>query len=525
MRTLALTLLISSIAAAALPGPAAARKDQRSIIQDDARVLAGSTRDATLDEMKALGVETVKISIFWRDLASDRPANPEDPGAYPAAKWSAYDAAVQAAAARGLEVFLNGAGPAPDWAVSQKSDPAGVYRPNAAEFGRFAKAVGVRYSGSYSPPGSGGGGGSPPPPSCPPKPLPCPAPPMGSAFRAFAADDGAPAAAAAAGPLPAVRLWSVWNEPNLPRFLLPQRSSTRSHFPVSPHLYRGLYLAARDGLAGSGHPGDVILMGELLPVGKSAKTPRSSLRPLEFLREVACVDSRYRAFKGGAAKERGCSGFKALPLSGLAHHPYTLAGGPTTHPPNRDDASIATLSRLTKALDRLKARKRLAVRGRVPLWLTEFGVQTDPPDFLFGAPIGKVPSYLGLSERIAFVNPRVMSYSQYPLVDDRTNRGFQSGLRFSSGKAKPAIYTEYRLPIYVTRIGGGVSFFGGVRAAESGTVVLEARTGSRAQFTRIATAKLGARGYFLRRVRVGRAQKKQFRFSFGKSKSIVVTAH
>src|SRR4051812_16163316 len=162
------TLICCLAVLAVLPTYASARKDQLSIIQDDAHVLAGNSREATLDEMKGLGADVVKISIFWRDVAAAKPSNGADPAAYPAAKWATYDAAVQSIQARGMQVFVQITGPAPDWAAAGKSTPAGVYRPNAAEFGKFAQAVGTRYSGSYTPPG-----GSPPPggggPSCPPK--------------------------------------------------------------------------------------------------------------------------------------------------------------------------------------------------------------------------------------------------------------------------------------------------------------------------------------------------------------------
>jgi hypothetical protein len=474
-RRLPVVLILCLVAIAALPTYASARSTQLSIIQDDAKVIASgdATRNATLDEMRSLGADVIKISVSWRDLANGgKPSNPADPNAYPAAKWAPYDAAVQGAAARSLGVFLNISGPAPDWAVSKRSTPAGAYRPNAAEFGRFAKAVGTRYSG--------------------------------------------------------VKLWSVWNEPNLPVFLLPQRSSTKSHYPVSPTLYRNLYRAAYNGLAASGHGKDTILLGELLPVGKSSHTTRSSIRPLEFLRELACVDRHYHAFRGAAAKERGCKGFKALPLSGIAYHPYALSGGPTKRPPSKDDATIGTLSRVTKVVDRLRARHRLAGPAHPPLWLTEFGVQTDPPDYLFGAPIKRVPTYLGMAERIAMRNRRVYSYSQYPLNDDRTTSGFQSGLRFYSGKAKPGIYQEYKLPIFVRRSGSsGVDFWGGVRSADNGgTVTLFSRKGSKGNFSVLKkSVKLNSRGYFEVRVHASSASKRQFKFGFGKQRSIIVTAH
>jgi hypothetical protein len=139
-----------------------------------------------------------------------------------------------------------------------------------------------------------------------------------------------------------------------------------------------------------------------------------------------------------------------------------------------------------------------------------------------------VPTYLGMSERIAEHNRRVYSYSQYPLVDDRTTSGFQSGLRFTNGNAKPGIYQEYKLPIFVRRTGSSsVSFWGGVRAADNGgAVTLFSRKGSKGRFTVLKkSVKLNKRGYFEVRVRASSASKRQYKFGFGKARSIIVSAH
>src|SRR5215212_10000219 len=168
-----LTLFLALFAA--LATGASARSTQLSVIQDDAKVIASGdeVRGATLDEMRGLGADVVKISISWRALAgSGKPSNPDDPNAYPAAKWAPYDAAIQGAVARGLGVFLNVNGSAPDWAAKGTS---GTTRPNAGEFGHFAVAVGTRYSGTFAPaggttpaPAPGGGGGAPQPCIVPP---------------------------------------------------------------------------------------------------------------------------------------------------------------------------------------------------------------------------------------------------------------------------------------------------------------------------------------------------------------------
>ena len=469
--------LTAAILAAATAAPAAASPLQRSIMQDDARVVhsGASVRDATLDEMVALGVDTVKVTVPWRALAPggrSRPSgfNPGDPAAYPG--FSPYDGAVAAATRRGLEVFLQVSGPAPDWAARGRSDPAGAARPDPGQFWAFARAVGTRYSGGYR-------------------------------------------------GLPRVSLWSVWNEPNLPRFLLPQRSAGRSRAPVSPHLYRRLYLAAHAGLSASGHASDRILLGELLPIGRNPTSSSSSLRPLEFLREVACVDRRFRAYRGRAARLRGCVGFRRLPAGGIAHHPYTPPAGPRIRPQNADDVTIGVLGRLVRTMDRLGRAGRLP-RG-MELFITEFGYQTDPPD-RFAAPLRRVPAFLAESEYLAFRSPRVASYSQYPLVDDPLRGqglarfgGFQSGLRFAGGRAKAAVYAAYRRPFFVRALGGSrVEVFGGVRTADGSTTpaVIEARRGSGA-FRSVGTARLGPRGYFRRVVRVTGADRLSFRFRFG----------
>src|SRR3954464_70494 len=103
-RRLPAVLILCLAALAALPTSASARKTQLSVIQDDAKVIASGEgpRNQTLDEMRGLGADVVKITISWRELAADKPSNPEDPNGYPAAKWAPYDAAIQGAIQRGL---------------------------------------------------------------------------------------------------------------------------------------------------------------------------------------------------------------------------------------------------------------------------------------------------------------------------------------------------------------------------------------------------------------------------------------
>lgn len=515
--TRARVIVAAMAACCALLAPgAAASPTQVSILQDDGQIINSGpgTRDARLDEFAALGVEVVKIGVEWRDVAprgSSKPAGFDgaDPAAYGGEAWAPYDAAIAGAKARGMEVLLTVSGPAPDWAVAGRSEPVqGVLRPDPGEFGAFVRAAGTRYSGSYNDATS-----SPSPPGGEPGQIPgLPFPP-----RVGAAGEGPQAGAAQAGEaLPRVSLWSVWNEPNLPRFLLPQRDSRGR--PVSPHLYRHLYLAAHEALSASGHGDDTILVGELLPVGKAGRSERSSVRPLEFVRELACVDSRLRSYRGSAARRRDCDDYRALPGTGVAVHPYTSGtfGPPSGRPRHRDDLMIGSLSRLTSLLDRLGSRRRLAVGRRMPVWITEFGFQTEPPE-RFGARLADMPRYMGESEYIAYRNPRVRSFSQYPLLDDSDGAGFQSGLRFSDGRAKPKVYRAFELPLFARRVSRSrVELFGGVRAANGGRITIEARRPG-GRFRRIGTARLNSRGYF--RITVSASGTREFRTVAGGKRS------
>jgi hypothetical protein len=467
----ALTLAVLALLAALAPAaPASASATQPTILQDDPQLVYGgdARRDKRLDELKSLGVEIVKARASWRALAPGGKKKPKgfdgsNPASYKASQWAPFDALVRGATARGLRVMFQLGGTAPDWASGRTA----VDLPNVAEFRKFVQALGTRYSGSYN-------GG-------------------------LAVVDPI---------LPRVSLYTVWNEPNLVGWLSPQFSGG---VPQSPRIYRGLLNAAAAGLSASGHGSDQLLLGELLPFSRSTRSSTKKIRPLAFLRELACLDSRYRAFKGKAAKRRGCTGFKALPGTGLAYHPYTLAGGPNVATPHRDDASIGQLGRVTKALDRLRSKGRLR-KSRMPIWLTEFGFQSDPPD-PFASPIGKIPGFMGQSEFIAFKNGRVVSYSQYPLVDDAGRRdGFQSGLRFHSGKAKPGVFLAFQRPFYARKVGSRVELFGGVRSASGGTVQLQTRAGKKGKWKSLGSATLGSRGYFDKRVKVTAVSKRYFRF-------------
>ena len=268
-----------------------------------------------------------------------------------------------------------------------------------------------------------------------------------------------------------VSTYSIWNEPNHPAFLLPQFNANGT--PASPRIYRGLYQAGYAGLQAAGIAKPNVLFGETAPTGYDRVNVRKlgalhDVAPLLFMREALCLNSHY-------VKSRSCG---ALQMAGYAHHAYTIAVAPTYRTPGADNVTIGTLSRLSRALD-LAARAH-AIPAHLPIYLTEFGVQSLPNRQL-GVPASVQAERDAWAEQIAWSNPRVAAFSQYLLRDDATGGapgasvhggtvGFQTGLEYANGALKP-LYYGWPLPLSVSRRGGRFSLWGLVRPAGGATSV------------------------------------------------------
>jgi hypothetical protein len=247
-----------------------------------------------------------------------------------------------------------------------------------------------------------------------------------------------------------VKLYSIWNEPNQPGFLRPQYTGRHLRHLASPALYRRLFLAGYRGLRTSGRfHGMKVLMGETSAVGVPSQHVPA---PLTFLRGVFCLNSHYK-------RVRHCG---RVPADGWAQHPYDNSHGPFGDPP-RDDVTMNTMGRLVTALNRSAAAG--AVRRHLPVYVTEFGVQTKPNPYV-GVSYARQAEFDAIAEEYAWNNPRIVSFSQYLLRDDhpigRRVVGFQSGLENYRGHHKPS-YNGFRLPLTVTRTRNGVRFWGLVR--------------------------------------------------------------
>jgi hypothetical protein len=85
---------------------------------------------------------------------------------------------------------------------------------------------------------------------------------------------------------------------------------------------------------------------------------------------------------------------------------------------------------------------------RYPIYSTEFGYQTIPPDGQGGTVTPTVAGrYLNWAEYLSWRDPRVRSFDQYLLID-APGGGFASALIFANGKPKPG-YFAFQLPIWL----------------------------------------------------------------------------
>jgi hypothetical protein len=422
-----LTALLALLAAGTLAGPALASARQELTFEAPRELADGSLRGPTLDELRGLGVRAMRVVVYWQAIAPAA-GSPRRPS-FDAGDPAAYPASSWAA----LDDIVAGARARGITLQLTLSGPV----PRWATRRRRDNLT---------------------------RPSP-------REFQRFVTAVGRRYGGR-------VARWSIWNEPNHPQFLLPQYVRGR---PVSASIYRALLLAGIRGLRAAGRGGDPVIMGETAPIGNP-----KVVAPLTFLRGTLCLSSSYR-------RSRRCG---RLPVDGYAHHPYTRRAGPRLRPPSSNAVTIGTLPRLTRALDR--AARAGAIPRRLPIYLTEFGVQSKP-DPLFGVTLAQQAEFRSIAELIAYRNRRVAAFSQYLMRDDRPRPGpaleryggFESGLRFSDGRVKPA-YEGFRLPLVVERRGPRVALWGLVRPAGGATAVrVQIRTGTRwrALLTRTTDAR------------------------------------
>ena len=400
------------------------------MVQDDAELLyeRGPRVSAALDRLAASGVHTVRLTAGWSVLAPHPRASrmprfdATDPRSYDRSGWARLDRAVRGASRRGMAVMIDVAFWAPVWATDgdRSEHPRRGLEPEL--LGPFAQAVARRYAGDYAPRRHGSA-------------------------------------------LPAVRTFTVWNEPNLPDFLGPQwRDPATRRLPATPHLYRRMVGAAYPAIKRA-QPDALVLVGGLASYG------RSGVPPLRFLRELACVDSDLKPLA-----RHECQGFERVHGDGLAYHPYSTHTRPdeVERSAALDDAPLARLGELAELLDALVAAKRIDPRMR-DLYLTEYGYETDPPDPGARFDPSRAAQMWSWAEALATRVARVRTFAQFLVRDLPGHDGgqreghlsdWQSGFSFRDGRLKP-LAAALPAPLHAEREeDGDVRVWGRIRAGD-----------------------------------------------------------
>jgi len=449
------TFILALVLGALFAPSAQASSTQSSIMMDDDLLVYrdDSTAFRTLTQMKALGVDTVRVTVLWKIVAERaklskaeiarikgskaraaarkqaRRFRASDPKTYPQHNWDRYDNLVKSAQTIGIRIYFNVTGPGPAWTHAKPPRSlrklGGAYRPKPSHFRQYVRAVGKRFSGGYTD------------------------------------ENGCRCA------LPRVSLWSLWNEPNQAGWLAPQWDRVDGRrIPVAVQLFRKLHQFGYKGLAASGHRvnTDVILLAETAPAGNRSRTTKSPLLPKAFLRELACVKPNGGKYRGRDAKRRACGDlarYGALQANGYAHHPYTKNVPTTKRHPNKNAITMANIEELGTLLDSLSAKTGGKIRKGLALFMTEFGFETNPPDPLNGVSLANQADYNTRGEFIAYSNPRIAAQAQFLLRDVPPVAGrkpntkaywftYQSGLFLANGQPKLAA-SAYQLPFLALR--------------------------------------------------------------------------
>ena len=241
------------------------------------------------------------------------------------------------------------------------------------------------------------------------------APSSSTAFSAFAY--------AAGTRYPWIRRWTIWNEPNSSVFLRPTAANVYVKKLLNPG-YAALHAAI---------PGVAVAGGVTAP-----RAGASGVSPVPWIRSMAAERAK---------------------LDVYAHHPYP--GRPQSETPwgpkcvNCQTIAMADLERLEREVAK--------AFGAKPIWLTEYGYQTNPPDVYLGVTPQQQATYYANAALRVYRAPAVEMLIYFMVRDDHASAGWQSGVFNTDGQIKPS-YGAFQLPILqISRHGGLVGLWGQVR--------------------------------------------------------------
>lgn len=414
----------------------------------------GPDADLAFARVRAAGASTVRIRVYWRSVAPQAESKPPGFNAAdprdPAYNWSVLDPYVKLAVRHHLRPMLS-IYEAPDWAERSSAGPVGSRNPDPAEVGAFARAIARRYSGTV------------------------------------------------AG-LPRVRLWQLWNEPNIYRFLMPQFDSPFAQAvppdarALSPEVYRTMLNAFAAAVRGVSKR-NIVITGGMTPFARTlAGSP--AVGPMQFMREMLCLTSKNRPAPG-------CTERASFDV--WSHHPYT-EGGPNHHAQVPGNVSLGDLPEMRRALRAAIRLGHIRSVHRVRFWVTELSWDTSPPD-PGGVPAATQARWVAEAMYRMWRNG-ISLVTWYQLRDDaRRDRPdpqvYQSGLyyRCDAGTAcdqpKPTL-AAFRFPFVALPSGGRTLVWGRTPLGRRARVRLELQSGR--SWRQVTILSTDDNGIFLRRL-------------------------
>jgi hypothetical protein len=222
------------------------------------------------------------------------------------------------------------------------------------------------------------------------------APPHPRDFRGFAT--------AVARRYPWVRYWLIWNEPNKRLWLRPTKASIYVRHLLNPG-YEAIHAVLPDARVGGAATGP--------------KAAAGGVSPTAWVRAMWAAGARLDAY---------------------AHHPYPSTPAETPSSGGCKNCPWITMATIRKLLILVKR-----YFGSKPIWLTEYGYQTNPPDTFLGVTLKRQATNLSLAAMRAWRLPRVTMLIQYLYQDEPQLSRFQTGLAFVDGRWKPSLQA-FRLP-------------------------------------------------------------------------------
>ncbi|HEV2812324.1 MAG TPA: cellulase family glycosylhydrolase, partial [Solirubrobacteraceae bacterium] len=369
-RILRASAVAAALVAVGPAAPASGRPLQTALTNPTEPAFAEADPDGALAAARGAGFDVIRIPIAWSGVApynSPDAANPGDQYY----RWGPTDERIQRTLAAGMEPLLS-VYSAPVWGRVRGRSP------DPAAFATFMGALARRYSGDF---------------------------------------EGRPR----------VRLFQLWNEPNLHTYLDPSDA---------PDRYRAMVTAAYPAIKAV-HPDNFVVAGGTAPF--AGENGKYGMGPFPFMRAML--------------REK-------TPFDAWAHHPYT-SGNPSRKAVNEGDASIGDLPELRRIL-------RSTGHGAAQLWVTEFSYDSAPPD-PFAVPVHEHARWVSESlYRMWAQGVTLVTWFQLrdnPQGTFHWGATYQSGLyfrttdRYADEKAKPAL-RSIRFPFVALPSGSAVKLWG-----------------------------------------------------------------